>query len=161
MLARLHGGRDHLGAEARRREKHDQVHVVEGQDLLVGVEPEEDALGLDLDLTRDLRAQLLEGGVDLVLEEIGDRDELHAGRRFQAIDGVGRAALAAADDRHADGVRAGGENAARRNGETHARRRYRLPEFPPRDRATRTCRHADLLANPQSRDASPTRQWAL
>ena len=145
VLARLHGGRDHLGAEARGGQQHDQVDVVEGEDLLVGVEPQEDALGRDLDLARDLLAQLRESRVDLVREEVGDGHELDTGRRLEAVDGIGRAALAAADDGHADRVRARGEDTGRGKGKAHPRHRHRLAEIPARQGVARARHHDDLL----------------
>ena len=153
------------GRKPGRREQHDQVHVVEGEDLLVRVEAEEDALGRDLDLARDLLAQLRERRVDLVLEQVRDGDELDAGRGLQAVDGVHGAALAAADHGHADRVRAGGEDAGRGNGEAHPRRRHRLAELPARNGVARARRHDDLLDSRArargagARGARPIMSW--
>ena len=161
VLARVHRRRHHLRPKAGWRQQHDEVHVVEGQHLLVRVEAEEHAPGRDVDLARDLGLQLRQRRVDLVLKEVGDRNELDAGGGLQAVHGVRGASLTGPDHRHPHLVRARREDPGRRDREAQPRRRNGLVERSARNRATLVRRHDDLLNRSASAHGARRRLWTV
>ncbi len=87
--------------ESRRRRQDDQVHIRQGQDLLVGIEADEAAVVGDTELFLE--------ALEPVAESVGQGDDLHAGRRLDAVLRRARPSSAAADDADADRVTAGRE----------------------------------------------------
>ncbi|MCK7518839.1 MAG: hypothetical protein MZV64_14475 [Ignavibacteriales bacterium] len=136
VLARLDGGLEVEGPEARRRGRDDVVDVLDLEQLLVAVEAGEAGLRFDLDRGRDLLHERLERALDAVLERVVEGHDLDARRGVNRVDRRARAAAAGPDDADANRVRAGGEEPARarerRRESRHGGGRGRPDEIPAR-----------------------------
>ncbi len=110
VFARLDGRLEMNRAEAGRRRQDDQVDV-RRQELFVRVEAGELMVGLDGDPLR-LRAEfvleVMQAALQLVLEGVGHRHELHVPLRRQGLMGRSGTASAAADQTDANHIAAAG-----------------------------------------------------
>ena len=162
VLARLDGGLEVHGTKMRRGRQDDQVHAAV-DDFLVRVETGEARLGRDLHFVRMLPglggapillAVLLDraqAGVDAVLEQIAQRDDLDIGRGIDAVSHGPHPAAAAADQADADLVGARGVEPTAHDAQRRQRRRRALDEPPSRNRCVclmcRPLRHSDHLVS--------------
>jgi hypothetical protein len=142
MFARLDGRFQVHRVETHRRRDHDHIHVFQGQQLLVGVEPQERRVAGCLEPPLEGLVVLLaplpdavDALVDPVLEDIRHRHNLDALIRLQAVGRRPAAPAAATDHTDPDPVEARGVGPARqahRYGRQRChRRRGGLHEISP------------------------------
>ena len=92
-------------AEAGRRSLDHQVHVA-GECLLVGIQPDEQAIVRHIDLVAEHRLERLARQLRPIVERVGDRDQLDMFRHAETIGCSSGSAPAGADQRHVESLAA-------------------------------------------------------